>query len=143
MLAAAQGGMLEVRLGKIAKEKAARQDLKDFGAMMATDHGKAGGELKAVATKNGVTLPTDLDAKHKAIVDRLNKLSGAEFDKAYISEMVKDHEKDGIAFEAASKTAKNADVKGFAAKTLPVIKFHLKKIKAIAAGDKKMSTAGM
>ncbi len=60
MLAAAQGGMLEVRLGEVAKQKAARQDVKDFGAMMATDHGKAGEELKAVATKNGVTLPADL-----------------------------------------------------------------------------------
>ena len=70
MLAAAQGGMLEVRLGEVAKEKAARQDVKDFGAMMSTDHGKAGEELKAVATKNGVTLPADLDARHKAIVDK-------------------------------------------------------------------------
>jgi putative membrane protein len=111
--------------------------------MMATDHGKAGEELKAVATKNGVTLPPDPDAKHKAIVDSLSKLSGAEFDKAYITEMVKDHEKDAIGFEDASKTAKNPDVKGFAAKTLPMIKSHLKKIKAIAAADKKMSTAGM
>ena len=142
-MAAAQGGTLEVRLGEIAKEKGARQDVKHFGAMMATDHGKAGEELKAVATKNGVTLPPDLDAKHKAIVDSLSKLSGAEFDKAYITEMVKDHEKDAIGFEDASKTAKNPDVKGFAAKTLPVIKSHLKKIKAIAAADEKMSTAGI
>ena len=143
MLAAAQGGMLEVRLGEVAKEKAARQDVKDFGAMMATDHGKAGEELNSVATKNGVTLPADLDARHKAIVDKLSKLSGAEFDKTYIAEMVKDHEKDAIAFKDASKTAKNPEVKGFAPKTLPVIKSHLKKINAIAAADKKMSTAGM
>jgi putative membrane protein len=143
MLAAAQGGMLEVRLGEVAKEKAARQDVKDFGAMMATDHGKPGEELKAVATKNGVTLPADLDARHKAIVDKLSKLSGAEFDKTYIAEMVKDHEKDAIAFKDASKTANNPDVKGFAAKTLPVIKSHLKKINAIAAADKKISTAGI
>jgi putative membrane protein len=143
MLAATQGGRLEVRLGEVAKERAARQGVQDFGAMMATDHAKEGEELKAVATKNDVTLPADLDAKHKAIVDGLSKLSGAEFDKAYIAEMVKHHEKDAIAFEDASKTAKNPDVKGFAAKTLPVIKSHLKKIKAIAAADKKMSTAGM
>ena len=143
MLAAAQGGMVELRLGEVAKEKAARQDVKDFGAMMAADHGKAGEELKAVATKNGVTLPADLDARHKAIVVKLSKLSGAEFDKAYIAEMVKAHEKDAIAFKDASKTAKNPEVKGFAPKTLPVIKSHLKKINAIAAADKKISTAGM
>jgi Domain of unknown function (DUF4142) len=53
MLAAAQGGTLEVRLGEVAKKKATRQDVKEFGAMMVTDHGKAGEELKAVAAKNG------------------------------------------------------------------------------------------
>jgi putative membrane protein len=137
MLAAAQGGMLEVQLGEVAKEKATRQKIKDFGVMMATDHGKAGEELKAVAAKNGVTLPADLDANHKATVDKLSKLSGAEFDTAYVAEMVKDHEKDAAAFEHASKTAQNPDVKGFAAKTLPMIKSHLEKIKAIAGEDKK------
>jgi predicted outer membrane protein len=111
--------MLEVQLGEVAKEKATRQKIKDFGVMMATDHGKAGEELKAVAAKNGVTLPGDLDANHKATVDKLSKLSGAEFDTAYVAEMVKDHEKDAAAFEQASKTAQNPDVKGFAAKTLP------------------------
>jgi putative membrane protein len=136
MLAAAQGGMLEVRLGEIAKEKATRQEVKDFGTMMAADHGKADEELKAVAAKNGVTLPTDLDAKHKAIVDKLSKLSGAEFEQAYIAEMVKDHKKDAAAFEEASKTVKNADVKAFATEMLPVIKTHLEKIKAIAAEKK-------
>ena len=76
MVAAAQGGMLEVRLGEIAKSKGEKQDVKEFGTMMVADHGKAGEDLKVVATKLGVKLPTDLDTKHKAIVDKLDKLSG-------------------------------------------------------------------
>ncbi|MGB8167922.1 MAG: DUF4142 domain-containing protein [Chthoniobacteraceae bacterium] len=134
---AAQGGMLEVRLGEVAKQKATRQDVKDFGSMMTMDHGKAGEELKGVAAKVGVTLPTDLDAKHKAKVDKLEKLSGADFDKEYVAEMVKDHEKDAKAFEDAANNAQNPDVKAFAGKTLPVIKTHLEKIKAMAGAEKK------
>src|SRR3979490_3110893 len=76
MVAAAEGGMLEVRLGEMAEKKGANQEVKDFGAMMVADHGKAGEDLKAVAAKHAVTLPNDLDAKHKAIVDNLAKLSG-------------------------------------------------------------------
>ena len=59
-MAAAEGGMLEIRLGEIAKEKGAKQEVKDFGAMMVADHGKAGEDLKAVTATHGVTLPTDL-----------------------------------------------------------------------------------
>ena len=79
MVAAAQGGMLEVRLGEIAQKKGAKQDVKEFGAMMVADHGKAGEDLKAVAAKLDVKLPADLDVKHKAIVDNLDTLSGSAF----------------------------------------------------------------
>jgi putative membrane protein len=137
MMAAAQSGMFEVRLGEIAKKKGATDEVKDFGAMMASDHGKAGEDLKAVAAKLQVTLPDRLDAEHKAIVDRLSKLSGADFDKAYTDEMVKAHSKDVSAFQQASKNAKDADVKAFAKRTLPVIMAHLKEVKTIMGGEKK------
>jgi putative membrane protein len=139
MLAAAESGMLEVRLGGIAEKKGTRQEVKDFGAMMVSDHGKAGEELKAVAAKNGVTLPSALDAEHKAIVKRLRNLSGAAFDQAYVEEMVKAHTKDASAFETASKNAKDPDLKAFAQRTLPIIKTHLNKIKMMAesGGEKK------
>jgi putative membrane protein len=134
MMSAAQAGMVEVKLGEIAAKKATKSDIKEFGAMMVTDHSKANTELKAIAAKNGVTLPSKLDAAHQEEVDKISKLSGEQFDKTYVSEMVKGHEKVAVEFEKASKTAQNLELKSFAATTLPVIKNHLKHIKAIASG---------
>jgi putative membrane protein len=137
MVAAAQGGTLEVRLGEIAMAKGSRQEVKDFGAMMISDHGKAGEDLKAVAAKQGVKLPLALDTKHEEIVNKLGKLSGAAFDKAYIDEMVKAHIKDASAFEEASKNAKDPDVKAFAQRTLPVVKARCEKVESMAVSGKE------
>ncbi len=131
MMKAAQGGMAEVELGKLASEKAANAEVKKFGQMMMEDHSNANTELKALATKKNVTLPTDIGSEHKATMDKLKTLSGAEFDKAYVEAMVKDHEKDVSEFEKQSTDAKDADVKAFATKTLPTLKKHLEKIKEI------------
>jgi len=134
---AAIGGMTEVKLGEVAQKKAKRADVKEFGAMMATDHGKAGDDLKTVASSKGVEVPSDLDSTHKATVDKLSALEGEAFDKAYIKDMVEDHEKDVKEFEQEVKSAKDPEVKAFAEKTLTVIKTHLEKIKAIQATSPK------
>jgi putative membrane protein len=134
MMSAAQAGMVEVKLGELAAKKATQENIKQFGAAMVTDHSKANKELQAIAAKNGVTLPAKLDTLHKSTVDKFGKLSGEQFDKAYVAEMIKDHEKVAAEFEKASKTAQNLELKSFAATTLPVIKTHLKHIKNIAAG---------
>jgi putative membrane protein len=99
---------------------------------MADDHGKANDELKGWASKNSVTLPAELDAKHKAEHARLEKLSGAAFDRAYMTMMVADHNKDVAEFQTASKTAKNADLKAWAGKTLPTLQEHQKLAKEIS-----------
>ena len=134
MMSAAQAGMVEVTLGELAAQKASQENIRQFGAEMVRDHSKANKELQAIAAKNGVTLPSKLDATHKSKVDEFAKLSGEQFDKAYVSEMVKDHEKVAAEFEKASKTAQNLELKSFAATTLPIIKAHLKHIKSIASG---------
>jgi putative membrane protein len=132
-------GMAEVKLGELAAEKAGNADVKEFGSMMVTDHGKANEALKALATSKGVELPADLDAKHKSAYAKLSKLSGAEFDKEYISEMVKGHKKAVSDFEKASKSAKDPEVKAFAEKTLPTLQHHLERAEALsgAAGGEK------
>jgi putative membrane protein len=132
MAAAARGGMAEVEMGKLAGTKAQNPEVKKFGAMMVTDHGKAGDELKTLAAKKGVTLPADIGS-HKSTYDKLNGLSGADFDKAYVDEMVDDHEADVEEFKDQAQNAKDPDVKAFAAKVLPVIQKHLDAIKAIQA----------
>ena len=130
---AAVGGMAEVELGNLAKEKAASNDVKQFGDRMVTDHSKAGDELKAWAQQKNVTLPDKLDPRHQALRDRLARLSGAAFDRAYMREMVTDHQHDVAAFTRESKTEKDADVKAWAGKTLPTLQEHLKLAKDTAS----------
>lgn len=130
---AAQGGMAEVELGKLAASKGANADVKKFGQRMVDDHSKANTELKTVAASKSVTLPTEVNAEQKAMMDKLSKLSGAEFDKEYVKGMVEDHEKDVADFEKQSVGGTDADVKAFATKTLPTLKSHLEMIKGISA----------
>lgn len=123
---AAQGGMMEVELGKLAQSKAAAASVKEFGKRMEEDHGKANMELKTIAGTLGVALPDQLDKSHQKEIDKLSKLSGAEFDKRYMKMMVSDHKKDVSDFEKASKSLKNPELKQFAETTLPTLKEHLK-----------------
>jgi len=128
---AANGGMAEVALGKLAQEKAANAKVKDFGAMMVTDHSKANDDFKEIAKKKNITLPAAIDADEQKAMDDLSKKSGADFDKAYVSNMIDDHKKDIKEFEDESKNAKDPDIKAFVDKTLPVLKMHLEHIQAI------------
>jgi putative membrane protein len=123
---AAQGGMAEVQLGKLATEKASADAVKQFGQRMVDDHGKANDQLKQVASEKGVTLPTHLDKKSQQEYDRLSKLSGSEFDQEYMKHMVSDHKKDVSEFKSEIKKAKDNDLKQWAQNTLPVLEEHLK-----------------
>jgi putative membrane protein len=100
---------------------------------MVDDHGKANKELMQLADSEGVTLPKEMDSKAKETADRLSKLSGAEFDRAYMKEMVEDHTKDVSAFQRQAEQGKDQDVKGWAAKTLPTLQEHLQMAKTTAA----------
>jgi len=130
---AAAGGMAEVDLGKLAATKATNADVKQFGQRMVDDHGKANDELKSWASQKNVNLPSDLDAKHKAEHARLEKLSGEAFDRAYMTSMVADHNKDVADFQRESKAAKDPDLKAWATKTLPTLQDHQKSAKEISA----------
>ena len=129
---AAEGGEAEVELGKLAQEKAASPEVKQFGERMVNDHSKANDQLKEVVQKEGVTLPTKLDAKDAATKARLEKLSGEAFDRAYMKDMVADHTKDVREFKNEAKNGKDPDVKNFAAQTAPTLEDHLKEAKNIA-----------
>jgi putative membrane protein len=128
---AAAGGMAEVKLGQLAEEKGTNSAVKDFGKRMQTDHSKAGKELGDVASKDGLTLPSMMDKQDEATYNRLSKLSGAAFDRAYARDMVMDHEKDIAAFKKEATTGKNPDVKNFASQTLPTLESHLQQAKAM------------
>ncbi|MBA3786722.1 MAG: DUF4142 domain-containing protein [Acidobacteria bacterium] len=131
MTEAAKGGMAEVELSRLATTKAQNAEVKKFAQKMIEDHTNANTEMKQLAGKKNVTLPTELDAEHKAIKDNLSGLSGAEFDKAYVNAMVSDHEKTVLLFKKQSDGGTDADAKAFASKTLPKLQMHLDMIKGI------------
>ena len=141
MMKAAKGGMAEVELGKLAAEKASSSDVKKFGQRMADDHGKAGDELKGLAQTKNITLPAEIDPKDKALHDRLSKLSGEAFDRAYMQAMLADHRKDVAEFRAEASSGKDLEVKAWAAKTLPTLEEHLRLAqdasKAVGTSGKK------
>jgi putative membrane protein len=126
---AARGGMAEVKLGQLAQEKGSSDTVKTFGKRMVDDHSKAGDKLKEVASHESITLPSDLSAKDQATYDRLSKLNGAAFDRAYARDMVKDHETDVAAFQKEANAGKNDSLKSFASETLPTLQDHLKHAK--------------
>ena len=137
MMKAAQGNIAEVATGTLATKKASNSQVKQFGQHMITDHSKANSELMTLATSKGVSLPKDTDAKHKAVAAKLSKLSGAAFDKAYMKEMVKDHEATVALFQKEAKQGRDTATKSWASKTLPNLQHHLQMAKTTYAAVNK------
>jgi putative membrane protein len=122
---AVQGGMAEVEMGRLATQRAAEAAVREFGARMVADHSRTNTELKSIAGQKGIQLPTDLNSEQKSEVEKLSKMSGAEFDKEYMSAMLKDHETDVKDFDTQSKEGNDPEIKAFAGKTLPTLQQHL------------------
>jgi putative membrane protein len=113
MKKAAKGGMMEVTMGQVAEQKAQSEDVKSFGKRMVTDHSKANDELKSIASKKGVELPTK---------EQSGKWTS---DKAHMDMMVKDHEKDLAEFKEEANSGSDPDLKKFADDTAKMIQEHL------------------
>ena len=139
---AAQGGMAEVELGQLAEQNGGSQNVKDFGKRMVDDHSKANDQLKQLASQKGVTLPTGLDAKDEATKNRLSKLQGAAFDKAYMKDMVMDHKQDVAEFKKESMSAHDSDLKSWAGQTLPTLESHLQQAEKIDANTTMGKNSG-
>ena len=119
MMQAAKDGMMEVHMGQMAQQQGQSEQIKKLGKMIEQDHTKANNQLMAIAQKKGV----QLDTKHK-----MSKLDKGNFDQAWLGHMTKEHHKDIAAFQKASQSASDPDVKKFASKTLPVLQKHLKAV---------------
>jgi putative membrane protein len=137
---AALGGMAEVELGKLATQKAASDAVKQFGQKMVDDHTKANDQLKEVASKENITIPDSLDSKHQSRIEKLSKLSGPDFDKAYIKDQVKDHKQDVSEFKSEADNGSDPNIKQFAANTLPILEQHLTMAKDLNNTEKKTSS---
>jgi len=138
---AAQGGMAEVKLGQLAEERGSSQEVKNFGRRMVEDHSKANDQLKQTAATDNITLPSGTSMEDRHTYDQLSKLSGAEFDRAYANDMVRDHEKDISAFQKEAQDGHNRQMKDFASQTLPTLQDHLRMAKRMqeAVGAKSGS----
>jgi putative membrane protein len=132
--AIAQANIAEVAAGKMAVEKTTNADVKQFAQMMVDDHGKGLDETKKVAAAKNVTLPTEPDAAHKQMADKLQKMSGAAFDKEYVSKAgVADHAKVHAALKVDIAKAQDADVKALAVKLEPTVAHHGEMAKTLNA----------
>ena len=128
---AAQSGMAEVALGNLALQKSQNEQIRNFAQQMVTDHTASNEELKTLAASKNVTLPTDMANKHRNAVNKLNGMSGTDFDKAFMKQMVKDHEAAVKLFSKQADREGDADTKAFAAKTLPTLQNHLQTARTI------------
>jgi putative membrane protein len=138
-MTAAMGGMAEVEMAQLALTKASSDAVKQYAQKMIDDHTAANAELMQIASSKGIALPTAPDAKHRAMMAKMQRLSGAAFDREYIMMAGhKDHMKMEKLFKDESMKGRDADLKGFAAKTLPVVRMHLQ-----MARDMHGSMSGM
>lgn len=119
--------MAEIEMGKLAVSKSQNPEVKTYAQQMIDDHTKGLAEVQAVAQAKGVTLPTELDTKHKAMSNRLSKLSGEKFDREYMKVGgVASHKEAHALLKKNEKAAKDSDVKALATKMMPTVEQHLK-----------------
>lgn len=143
MMTAAMGGMAEVEMARLALQKSGSDSVKQYAQKMIDDHTAANNELMQVASTKGVTLPTQPDAKHMAMMAKMQKLSGMEFDMMYVKEAgVKGHEAMEKLFMKESMSGKDMDAKAFAAKTLPAVRMHLQMARDMMSSMKGGMSAG-
>ena len=133
----ARANMAEIEAGKIAVNKAQSPEVKAYAQRMIDDHTKALTDVTNLAQTKGVTMPTDIDAKHKAMAAKLNKLEGEAFDREYMKQAgVSDHTKVHAMLKKDSARAKDPDVKALAAKMMPTVEEHLTQAKGMPMAKK-------
>jgi putative membrane protein len=137
---AAQSGMAEVQVAKLAQEKATSEDVKQFAKDLEQAHSKANEELQKLAEQKGVSLPTDI-GKHEKMVTKLNGLSGEKFDKEFAKMQVSHHKKDISEFKKHSGRSMDSDVKAFADAQLPVLQQHLQQAEQVAGSGTRARQA--
>jgi putative membrane protein len=144
MMKAAASGLMEVQMAQLAQKNGTSDAVKNLAQKIEQDHSSANKELTDIASRKSISLPTEVDPKQKNEIDKLSKLSGAAFDKAYVKKMVSEHKKDISEFEKQGERGMDSDIKGFSTKTLPALREHLRmaqeandnKVWSAPAGDK-------
>ena len=123
---AGSGSMKEAKLGQIAAQRANSAEVKEYGRTLHKDHSKAADELRKIAKSDNLDFPSSLSAKDQEKVEEFQGIEKSSFDKKFVEDMIKDHEKDIREFEDAAKNNDNEDVREWAKKTVPTLRDHLK-----------------
>ncbi len=134
---AARTDVLEVRAGRLAEQKSTSQAIRDFASHLVRDHMKANDKLLAISTQEGATLPPQLSREQASVLRRLEGLSGAEFDKAFVKDMVKGHTKAAKEFKKATEEVSDTDLRAWAQNVLPRLEDHLRMAKSMLAAVEK------
>lgn len=129
--------LAEIDLGRLALKHASSEDVKHFARRIVDDHGKANSELNKIADTKRITPAAEMDKKHRALMDRLMTLKGADFDHEFMKHMVDDHKEAVALFEREAKDGQDPQLREFASKTLPTLREHLKMARKIAGIDEK------
>jgi len=138
---AASDGLAEVQMGQMAAERATNPEVQRFGQRMVTDHTKANQELMALAQSKNISIAKKTDKQHQKTAEALAKKQGANFDREYMRDMVKDHEKAVQLFSTAAKEGRDADIRAFASQTLPTLQEHLQMARQLTQQQGSMSQA--
>ena len=125
-------GALEVELGRLAQQRGGGGEVKRFGERMVQDHTRLNADLQRIAAARGVPLPTKLGREREAVLDQISRLSGAEFDSAYSKQVVMDHQRAVASFDQQALTARDPELKAWAAQALPTLREHLQTARALS-----------
>jgi len=129
---AAMANLTEIEITKLGTQKAENSDLKTLSEHLRKDHAAANEKLQPIAQKKGLTFPESLDSRHQQAVDKLSQLSGAEFDKALATDLLRSHARSVAMYQRELRITQDADIKEYVSSTLPVIKQHLQSIQKAA-----------
>lgn len=137
MLKAARAGMAEVDLGRLALDRSNDQDVRRFAQRMVDDHSRANSELASLASREGVRLPTATDRAHRATMNRLRRLRGNAFDRAYMNQMTVDHDQAVALFRLEARNGRDRDVREWADRTLPALQDHRQMARQVRRGEQR------
>ena len=130
---AASSNLFEIESGRLAVNKGTRQQVKNYGNHMVTDHTQATAELNTVASQNGIAVPTSMNEEHMTMYNTLAAKSSTEFDVAYADMMVASHQRTVALFEEAASDLDDPEIRAFAASKLDVLRAHLQEAQALRA----------
>lgn len=124
-VAATDGALLEIELGRLAASRATTEEIKILGQTVSDDHGRANAELGGMIENKGISVPTTLSAESQKKFNELSAKNGAAFDQAYAAFMVNDHQEEIEVYKKQATNGTDPELKAWAARKVPILQHHL------------------